>query len=401
VNLSLLLACAQPSTRDDSAPPARDSLPWPQVETEVLPEGPVEIEDLFSDELIHTLELDISSSARSDLRSDPTEWVPVDLIVEGFAWPVGIRIKGTSTFQSIDDKPSLKIDFGYQVPSLRFQGLRRVNLHNIDLDPMMSSEVLNWGFFRAADLPAPRVGYTQLLINGDERGLYTIVEDIEDEFLERWFDDPDGNLYENAANYCDFTRVSCFDREEDDEGDDDALQALIEASDLTGDAWLAAMQAQMDWDRFTGFMAMERTIAHWDSYSFDLSNYRVYHDPTADDFAFIPWSGDLGFGYRPWSYVDCGKHGVVPGDYDMGKLASACEQVPACHDAVLDKMLDHAQMLEDMGAGDMVVEALERVRSAAEDERRDMGHFEEHGQCVEAWLRQRPDEIRGWVEDNR
>ena len=396
-----LLACVQGSPEQPGDSASAPQVEWPSVDTENI-EGVAEIEDLFSDELVHDLQLDLSSEARSDLRSDPYEWVPADLIVGGFAWPVGVRVKGTSTYQSIDDKPSLKVDFGYQVPGLRFQGQRRINLHNIDLDPMLSSEWLNWGYFRAADLPAPRVGYTKLEIDGRDRGLYTLVEDIEDPFLERWFEDPDGNLYENKANYCDLDDgTSCFEAEETDEGDHEALARLVEASELRGEDWLAAMQEQMDWERFVGFLAMERSVAHWDSYSFDLSNYRIYHEPTDDDWAFIPWSGDLGFGYRPWSYPDCGKHGVEPQDYDMGILASRCEQVPECHDAVLDAMLEHADLIEASEPQVLVNQALDRVRDYADEENRDMEHFEEHGACVADWLEQRPEELRGWVEDNR
>ena len=360
--------------------------------------------DVFSETAIHSFSIELDSSARSSLRYNPYDMVEALFVAGGSEYPVGIRVKGSSTYSDIDDKPSLKVDFGFVADGLRFQGMRRLNLHNMILDPMLSSEVLNWAFFREAGLPAPRVGYARLDVNGDDRGLYSIVEDIEDDFLGRWFEDPDGNLYENAENYCDLTRVSCFDVEEYDEGHDDALEGLIDATDLEGDAWLEAMQSRMDWDRMVGFFAMERTVAHWDSYSFDLSNYRLYHEPSADTFAFIPWSGDLGFGYRPWSHPDCGNHGELPDEYVMGRMASGCEAVPECRDAVLDKMLEHADLIEAMGGGARVEDALDRVRAEAETDpeaRWDMDHFEEHGACVADFLEGRPGVIRSWVDENR
>lgn len=403
----LLLACTQPGVVTDSQDTApTDSVPRfdlvPEDEPETPPAFPTV--DLFSDTDIHPMNLELSSSARSSLRSNPDRWVEAVLVVEGVEWPVGVRIKGTSTQQSVDGKPSLKVAFDYVDEGLRFDGMRRVNLHNQILDPILSSEWLQWGLFRKADLPAPRVGYARLDINDDDRGLYTIVEDIETDFLKRWFDDPKGNLYENAQNYCDFTRVSCFDVEEDDEGNNDALERLIASAPLTGSEWNAAMTDQMDWERYTGFLAMERTIAHWDSYSFDLSNYRVYHDPTADKWAFIPWSGDLGFGYRPWSYPDCGKHGADPAAYDMGLLASGCENDPQCASDVMDKMLEYADLIETVGGGDYVRTALARVRAEAAtdpDHRNEMDHFDEHGACVAEFLDTRPDWVRDWVSENR
>jgi hypothetical protein len=402
----LLLACTQPSL-DPVVDSSVDS-PEPGwlVEVEDTPETPEAFPelDVFSDELIHAFELDISSSARSSLRSNPREWAAVTLHVNGAAWEIGIRVKGSSTSQSIDDKPSLKLRFDFVHPEQRFYGLRRVNVHNQTLDPMLSSEWLAWGFFRAADLPASRVGYTRLSINDDDRGLYTIVEDIEDDFLKRWFEDSHGNLYENAQNYCDLTSVSCFDAEETDEGNHDALTALIADAGLTGEAWRTAMKKRMDWDRWTGFMAMEATIGHWDSYSFDLSNYRVYHDPAPDNWTFIPWSGDLGFGYRPWSYPDCGKHGVNPADHDMGRLSASCRGDAVCRNDVMDKMLEHADLIDAMGGGDLVNQALDRVREEAEtdpEHRNAMGHFESHGACVVTFLDERPDWVRSWVAANR
>lgn len=398
-----LLACSSPmvGSPTDSAGEPQDV--WIVDEAQHADVAGVQLVDLFSDEVIHPIELEFDSGSRSDLRNDPRDWTDGLITIDGVTWPIGVKIKGSSTYTDFDSKPSLKLDFGYEVDGLRYGTIRRVNLHNQVLDPIVSSEWLTYGFYRAADLPASRVGYARVSIDGEDRGIYTIVEDPEDDFLRRWFDDPDGNLYENAQNYCDFTQVSCFDREESDEGDDASLEALIAAANADDDEWLAAVQGEMDWDRYIGFLAMERTIAHWDSYSFDLSNYRVYHDPSAG-WSFLPWSADLGFGYRPWSYPDCGKHGVDPTDYDMGLLAHGCHDNPTCYAAVLDRVEDYADLLESMDAPTLAQDAMDRVRDEAAtdpDHHDELSHFDEHGACVVAWLEQRPDELRAWVASER
>ena len=48
----------------------------------------------------------------------------------------------------------------------------------------------------------------------------------------RWYEDGDGNLYEHAENYCDFTHVGCFDADEFDEGTHDALRALPRVKEI-------------------------------------------------------------------------------------------------------------------------------------------------------------------------
>ena len=283
--LILLLACTPTST------PVEETVdPGPQwvFDTPALESTPtLEVVDVFSETETHGFSLELDSQARNDLRSDPYSWTEAVFIAGEVPYPIGIRIKGSSTYRDYGDKPSFKLRFDYVHSELRFNGMRRLNLHNMVLDPMLSSEVLNWGFFRAAALPAPRVGYARLDINGRDEGLYSIVEDIEDDFLKQWFGDSHGNLYENAENYCDLTRVGCFDKDEWDEGNDDALEGLISAARLNGQDWLGEMKERMDWERFVSFLAMERVVAHWDSYSYDVSNYRLYHDPTADTLSLI------------------------------------------------------------------------------------------------------------------
>ena len=176
------------------------------------------------------------------------------------------------------------------------------------------------------------------------------------------------------------------------------------AAATTADGGMAALNDPLDWDRYTGFLAMEASIAYWDSYSFDQSTFRWYHEPTADRWSLIPSSTDLGFGYRPWSYPDCGLHGVVPADYTMGVVSGRCWLDADCEEAVLEKMLAAADRLEAMDAAAELRAATDHVRDAVYDDRRKStsnNHFEAHTDCVEAWLIQRPDEIRAWVAERR
>ena len=374
-----------------------------QVDDEVEWAGGGGDADLFDPHVIHEITIELGSSAQNSLSRDPRTYVEGRFLWDGLDVPVGVRIKGSSSMDSISGKPSLKIDFNRVVEGQKVRGQKKLNLHNMAYDPMKVSEELTYGMWRDAGLPASRTSYAHLTVDGEDYGLYSVVETPDDPFLDRWYDDPDGNLYENAANYCDLDGGrSCFEAEEYDEGNHDALDAFRAAATTTSD--LSALAPLLDWDRFTGFLAMEASIAHWDSYSFDQSNYRWYHEPTTDTWSLIPSSTDLGFGYRPWSYPDCGKHGVTPGDYDMGIVSDRCWDDADCEEAVLEKMLAVADRLDAMDAAAEVRAATDRVRDAVYDDRKKYtsnSHFEEHVDCVEAWLAQRPDELREWVADRR
>ena len=385
---------------DDTAEPQPN---W-QTDDEVEWAGGGGGTELFDPRVIHEITLELGSSARNDLDRNPETYVDGRFLWDGLDVPVGVRIKGSSSRDSFGGKPSLKIDFNRQVDGLKVQGQKKLNLHNMVYDPMKVSEELVYGMWRAADLPASRTSYAHLIVDGTDYGLYSVVETPDDPFLARWYDDPDGNLYENAANYCDFDGGrTCFEAEETDEGNHDALDRMIDAV-TTRDGTLDEARPLLDWARYTGFLAMEASIAHWDSYSFDQSNFRWYHEPATDTWSLIPSSTDLGFGYRPWSYPDCGKHGVNPAAYTMGNVSERCWRDEACEEAVLERMLVIADQLDAMDAPAELRAATDRVRDAVYDDTRKYtsnSHFEEHIDCVETWLAQRPDELREWVADRR
>jgi hypothetical protein len=372
---------------------------------EALPESPFVATDdvpdvLFSEDTITPLAFELDGDAWSDLRHDPDSYVPAELLYGDQRWSVAIHIKGSSTSSSIDDKPSLKVDVNLYVPGQEFMGHKKFNLHNQLIDPSMMSEVRSYRTLREAGLPASRAGYVRLTLNGEDYGLYTAVEAINDDLLEAWFADPNGNLYENGGEDCDFTNSRCFETEEYDEGHDDAFDALVAASELSGADWEAAMQEQLDWELFIRSMAMDALIAHWDGYAYDRSNYHIYHDPTADRWTFLPQSMDLDYGWRPWSYDECGRHGVDPGTYTEGVLAKKCLASATCRAdfvAELSRLNEVWEAADPVGQVDFLNDLLRAEVESDSHKYYSLSDYDRHVNCVREWVAQRPDEIRAWV----
>jgi spore coat protein CotH len=404
----LLLACAATGpialSPLDSAPaddPVEDAGGSPP-DTDTA--EPVVEERLFDEETFHDLSLELSQDSMRSLARNPSRYVAATLVYEDQSLEVGVHIKGSSTFSPLNGKPSLKVNVDWSVPDQDFLGHKKFNLHNQLIDPSMMSEMMSYATLRAAGVPAPRAAYARLTINDQPYGLYTVVEQPDGDFLDNWFPGPDGNLYEDGGDHCDLDHVSCFEKERDPEGSDDALDRLAADSALTGDAWDAAMQADLDWDAFVRGLAIEALIAHWDSYSYDTSNYRIYHDPAADKMTFLPWSMDLDYGWRPWSYPTCGRYGVDPGGYTMGVLAASCQASATCHAAFLDELEtlnDWWEAQDPVGRAQALSDWIRPEVYA--DDRKYYGNddFEDHVACVEAWLAQRPDEIRAWIAEER
>src|SRR2546429_8300524 len=115
---------------------------------------------------------------------------------------VDLRMKGNSSSASAE-KPlhvPLKIDFNRFVPGQHFHGLSTLNLHNNAFDHSQMREHLTYAIFREAGLPASRTAYARVFLSipgkydRKEIGLYSIVEEVDKEFLKSRFPSTKGLL---------------------------------------------------------------------------------------------------------------------------------------------------------------------------------------------------------------
>lgn len=358
------------------------------------------VEHLYVEGMVHEITLTLSNDGLDDLRRHPDRYTTAGIDIDGEEFTVGVHIKGSSTWTELNDKPSFKVDAEFVEDGAEVMGHSKFNLHNQVLDPMMMSEALTYGFWRDAGLPAARLSYAHLTINKSDYGVYTVVEPPTREFLKIWFDEPNGNMYENSYQDCDFDAPSCFEKEQDDEGNDDAIDALCADAVVRGDAWDDAFLPHMDHDRFFDFLAMEILLGHWDSYSYDRSNYRLYHQPVADNWAFIPWSADLSFAYRPWSYPHCNQYAVNPDDYIEGLVAARCHNSESCLHELATYVTARADWFETLDAVGRLQEVHDLIKPYVADDPRkhySLADFEEHAACVEDLLATRPAEVRAWA----
>src|SRR5262249_40597350 len=74
-------------------------------------------------------------------------------------------------------------------------GLKSVVLRNNTQDASMLHERLAMAFMNLMGIAAPREAHARLYINGEYAGLYSIVEAIDEPFLDRVFHQSNGYLY--------------------------------------------------------------------------------------------------------------------------------------------------------------------------------------------------------------
>ena len=256
----------------------------------------VAADDLFAEGAVWLLRLELPEEALQSLRADHRHYVRVTLY-EGtnVLREVGVRLKGrTGSFRGLDDKPAFTVSCDEFVPGQRFRGLSKFHLNNSVEDPSYLNEKLGGELFRAAGVPAPRVGHALVELNGRRLGLYVLKEGFTEEFLARHFVRADGPLYDPGSGG-DITHLPR--REGSPVAGEATLQRLASAaqdSDATN-RW-RRLSGVLDLDRFVSFMALEVLIGHRDGYCLARNNYRVYHDPMSDKFVFLPAGMDQLFG---------------------------------------------------------------------------------------------------------
>lgn len=400
----LLLACAPDDIllapeRAADEPPIEEPIEEVAGSEDTAPQPPHD-PDLYDDaDGILALSLTVDGDAWESLRRDGGSFADATLGWDDREWAVAIHIKGSSSWQEIDQKPSLVVDANRVVEDQEFRDAKKFYLHNGAYDPSSMSEMLAYRFYRERGYPASRTRYARLTLNGEDYGLYTVCEPHNDDFLQAWFADPNGNLYENAEAYCDVDDLSCMEVEEDDEGGHDALLDLGVLR-RPGPDWLTDAQAMLEWDRFIDYLALEASIVHWDSYSYDQSNYQLYHEPASGRWTMLTQAMDLDFGYRPWSYPNCGQYAMDPSTWTMGDLAGACQADATCHAAFVARVSGLADELE-AADGAARVDALHAlIEDEVKSDPRRYGSdrdYDDHVECLRGFFRDRPAQLREWV----
>src|SRR5882672_4180410 len=170
--------------------------------------GPSESDRLFASQQIPHLRIEISGEGMEILRhydfniNDLMERPNVLATVrEGKTvyTNVAIHIKGhLGSFQPVDSKPALTLNFDKVAKGQRFHGLQKISLNNSVQDSSYVSEQISRELFLAAGIPSPRAGHATVDLNGRVLGLFVLLEGWNKQFLKQHFRNPDGNLYDGG-----------------------------------------------------------------------------------------------------------------------------------------------------------------------------------------------------------
>src|SRR5829696_4940217 len=104
--------------------------------------------------------------------------VPAVIREGNLVWTnVAVHIKGAAgSFETIDRKPALTLNFDKWVDGQAFHGLQKISLNNSVQDASYLSEKICREIYVAAGVPVPRADYATVELNGRHLGLFVLTE---------------------------------------------------------------------------------------------------------------------------------------------------------------------------------------------------------------------------------
>ncbi|MBT3220990.1 MAG: hypothetical protein HN348_18045 [Proteobacteria bacterium] len=332
----------------------------------------------------------LGESCNSSPTQRPYTYFPADITIDGETMSnVGVRKKGF--FGSTGDgAPSLKVKFS-EYQDQFFHDAKRLTLNNNQGDPSQIKQCLGYDLFSRAGVPAPRCNFAVVEVNGVSMGTYTNVESIKKRFLERHFDDNDGNLYEGQLS--DFRQgwVESFQRKTKvDEGDRSDIDALVPALEVEDTSLLQTIEPLIDLGGFYDFWAMEILLMHGDGYARNTNNFYIYADPTTGQFTFIPWGIDVILAPdRTWSWEQSPPPGVA---WAVGVLARRLYLYEPSQEVFLERLQTH---LDEVLVEDDILDEIDRMDDLLQP------HLSSFSAAEQGLIADSMDEVRDYVATRR
>ena len=239
---------------------------------------------------------------------------------------VGIRTKGNASLSMIrsssqPQRYSFKLDFGEYVKDQTLFGLQKIALNNMIGDASYMKEYMSYEMFSALGVPVPGYAYASISVNGEPWGFYIANEDIDDTFVERYYDDlskvnvykpetmemngedgqqPGGfgrngstgtNLVytdDNLSSYSGIFDYTLFETT----GDDDKMKAIEMMKSLST---LSDIEKHINTEEVLKYFAVNTFLVNLDSYAGSMKhNYYLLENDGL--FEILPWDLHLSFG---------------------------------------------------------------------------------------------------------
>ena len=246
------------------------------------------------------------------------EYVHGDVEIDGKSFKdAGIRYKGNSSYMSSQNslKRPFKFDFDQYVKDGKLFGQTTLNFSNNFADSSQMREAVSYDIFRQLNVPYARTAFVKLFLTipgkYDQQyiGLYTMVEQVDRNFLQRHFGNDSGLLVKpegsNGLPYLDDNWDSYKDRYDPKSGHkgvegEKAKKQMIAFvkffNQVEGAEFKKGIENYLEVDEFLRFLAGNAALSNLDSFLSMGHNFYMYLNPANNKINFIPWDLNMAMG---------------------------------------------------------------------------------------------------------
>jgi len=277
---------------------------------------------VFDPARITEIKLDIPNKSKKVLENkNRDDYVPAtfQITVGEQSSPVmnvGIKIKGTTSRQAITSTWAytsfkVKFNFGKGNKTQTLLGKKSLTLNAMTQDSSKIHETFAYEAYRANGVPASRTGYAHLTLSKNipkpDRGLYLVLESLDDEFLADHFTDITQHLYENNHNFNEIYPSTVGKNVKEDsrfnvkEGwkaspNRNDLRAFAKGIQSSGKKLWDFLETNTDRDALIMQFAVDNFTGGWDTYSGPLINNYHLRFSNEGKMTMIPWGLDNTWG---------------------------------------------------------------------------------------------------------
>ncbi len=155
---------------------------------------------LFDDSTVHTIDIIMDDWDSFISTCENEEYSVCTVLIDNEAYKnVGIRAKGNTSLSNVSslgsERYSFKIEFDHYDSTTSYYGLDKLSLNNIIQDDTYIKDYLVYKMMNDFGVASPLVSFVYITVNGEDWGLYLVVEGVEESFLTRNYGSNYGELY--------------------------------------------------------------------------------------------------------------------------------------------------------------------------------------------------------------
>jgi len=305
-----------------TAPTSELKQPTPTPTATADPTVLTDLGQVFDPSLISEIKIDIPNKSKKVLENkNRDDYVPVTFQIrigekQSPVMNIGLKIKGTTSRQAITttwaySSFKLKFNFGDGNKNQTLLGKKSLTLNAMNQDSSKLHETFAYEAYRANGVPASKTGYAHLTLSKNipkpDRGLYLVLESLDDEFLGDNFTDITQHLYENNSNFNEIYPGNVGKNVNEDarfnikEGwkasaNRNDLRAFAKAIQTSGKKLWDYLETNTDRDKLIALFAVDNFTGGWDTYSGPLINNYHLRFSNEGKMTMIPWGLDNTWG---------------------------------------------------------------------------------------------------------